>query len=301
MSCIAEKNQAKPFVKWAGGKSQILDKIRTNYPTKLGKEINKYAEPFIGGGAVLFDILNKHVLDKVYIGDINRELICTYITIRDDVANLIDLLRELEATYLAADTLSRKHIYYQNRERFNILKTEFADPVELAAFFIFLNRTCFNGLYRVNSKGGYNVPQGSYKNPCICDESNLKAVSEKLQCVEIVHGDYRLAENFIDDKTFVYFDPPYRPLSTTSSFTSYSQDGFNDKAQECLALFIDKLSEKGAHVLASNSDPKNVDVNDNFFDTLYAKHRILRIEASRAINSISSKRGKISELLIANG
>jgi DNA adenine methylase len=294
------KDCAKPFIKWAGGKSQVLSEIRAKYPPELGKKIKKYVEPFVGGGAILFDILNDYSLDEIYISDINRELIYTYVTLRDNPFDLVEILQKIEAEYLAANEKTRKNIFYNNREKFNILKLEDGTSVELAALFVFLNRTCFNGLYRVNSSGGYNVPQGRYRNPCICDEQNLKKVSSKLQGVTMVHGDYRLAENFIDEKTFAYFDPPYRPLSTTANFTSYTQDGFDDNAQAELASFIDKMTERGAYVLASNSDPKNTDANDNFFDNLYANHNILRIEASRAINSAGSCRGRIRELLIAN-
>ena len=211
------------------------------------------------------------------------------------------MLKECANEYLLADADKRKVIYYKNRDEFNKLKLAGNKALKLAALFIFLNRTCFNGLYRVNAKGKFNVPQGSYKNPCICDEVNLRAVSEKLNGVKIVCGDYKLASNFIDSKTFAYFDPPYRPLTTTANFTSYAQDGFDDKAQSELAKFIDCISEKGAYVVASNSDPKNVDKFDDFFDRLYSRHSILRIEASRAINSNGAKRGKINELLIANG
>ena len=292
---------AKPFIKWAGGKGQILNEIRKKYPATLGKSINKYVEPFIGGGAVLFDVLNNFNLDAVYISDINKELTHTYITIRDSVDDLSCVLSEYEKEYLPADTDTRKDIYYEKRELFNALKKSNDKPLELAALFIFLNRTCFNGLYRVNAKGGFNVPQGSYKNPCIFDESNLRIVSQKLQGITIVCGDYKLAADFIDDKTFAYFDPPYRPLSPTANFTTYAQDGFCDTAQMELASFIDNMSEKGAFIVASNSDPKNVDEQDNFFDELYAAHKISRIQASRAINSNSAKRGKVRELLIANG
>jgi len=291
---------AKPFVKWAGGKGQLLKEIRKKYPAELGRRINKYAEPFIGGGAVLFDVLNHYTLDEVYISDINQELIHAYITIRDCVDELIQTLQEYEIEYLPANIDERKAIYYENRNKFNKLKLAGDRSPELAALFIFLNRTCFNGLYRVNAKGDFNVPQGSYKNPCICDEINLRTVSKKLCGVNIVCGDYKLASDFIDSKTFAYFDPPYRPLSTTANFTAYAQDGFDDTAQAELAEFIDSISEKGAYVVASNSDPKNVDKFDDFFDNLYSRHSILRIEASRAINSNGAKRGKVSELLIVN-
>ena len=291
---------AKPFVKWAGGKGQILNEIRKKYPTDLGRRINKYAEPFIGGGAVLFDVLNNFNLDEIYISDINKELTHTYITIRDCIDELCQVLLAYEKEYLSADTDMRKDIYYDKRELFNVLKKCDNKPLELAALFIFLNRTCFNGLYRVNSKGGFNVPQGSYKNPCILDENNIRTVSQKLQGITIVCGDYKLAADFIDDKTFAYFDPPYRPLSTTANFTAYAQDGFCDTAQAELASFIDDMSVRGAYIVASNSDPKNVDEQDEFFDILYAAHQISRIQASRAINSNGAKRGKVRELLIAN-
>ena len=289
---------AKPFVKWVGGKSQLLNEIRSKYPAGLGKQINKYAEPFVGGGAILFDVLNRYSLDSIYISDINRELIHTYTTIRDSVNDLIELLSVFRKEYSSSDDVTRKAIYYAKRDRFNALKLMQNNSLELAALFIFLNKTCFNGLYRVNASGAYNVPQGSYKKPCICDEDNLRAVSSKLQNVTIVNGDYKMASDFIDDSTFAYFDPPYRPLSATSSFTSYAQEGFDDSAQAELARFIDEMSEKGAYVLASNSDPKNTSATDDFFDRLYSKHLIIRIEANRAINSIGDGRGRIKELLI---
>jgi len=291
---------AKPFVKWAGGKSQILSAIRAQYPAGLGGQINKYAEPFVGGGAVLFDMLNNYKLDEIYISDLNYELIHTYIEIRDNVNELTEFLRGLSSHYLSAGDSGRKEIYYSNRGKFNALKLADHHGIELAALFIFLNRTCFNGLYRVNTKGEYNVPQGSYKNPCICDEANLLAVSRKLQGVSIVHGDYKLSQTFIDERTFAYFDPPYRPLSATSSFTSYAQEGFNDEAQAELAQFIDEMIDIGACVVASNSDPRNVDEGDDFFDVLYARHNISRITASRSINSVGNGRGRIHELLITS-
>ena len=294
-------NIAKPFVKWAGGKGQILKEIRKKYPVGLGRDINRYAEPFIGGGAVFFDVLNQHTIYEAYISDINQELIHTYVMIRDCMDVLVHVLKEYENEYLSASTVERKAIYFEKRDKFNKQKLNRDKSLELAALFIFLNRTCFNGLYRVNDKGGFNVPQGNYKNPSICDEQNLRAVSKKLKGVKIVCGDYKLAADFIDDKTFAYFDPPYRPLTTTASFTSYAQDGFDDAAQAELAKFIDNMSERGAYVVASNSDPKNIDRLDDFFDRLYSRHSILRIEAIRAINSNGAKRGKISELLIANG
>ncbi|MDR0861790.1 MAG: DNA adenine methylase [Oscillospiraceae bacterium] len=291
----------KPFLKWAGGKGQLLGAIRAKYPAELGADVTKYAEPFVGGGAVLFDILESYRLNEIYISDINRELILTYTTLSDNADALIAALSDMERAYLSASEEARKAMYYAKRDRFNALKTERSESVELAALFVFLNKTCFNGLYRVNAKGAFNVPQGSYRNPTICDADNLRAVSEKLQGVTIVCGDYALSRGFIDEHTFAYFDPPYRPLTATSSFTAYSQDGFGDAEQTELARFIDEMTERGAWVVASNSDPKNADENDDFFDRLYRRHTITRIDATRAINSISSGRGRVSELLIARG
>jgi len=290
----------KPFLKWAGGKAQALGSIRMKYPAGLEKKIYKYAEPFVGGGAVLFDILSNYSMSEIYISDINRELMLAYLTIRDNVNELITCLKSFEDTYLPADEQERKDFYYCSRARFNDLKLSKSDSPELSALLILLNRTCFNGLYRVNSRGEFNVPQGTYKNPCICDEDNLYAVSRKLQDVQIICGDYTESREFIDENTFVYFDPPYRPLTATSRFTAYTQDGFGDKEQIELARFIDEISECGAYAVASNSDPRNADQNDSFFDDLYAKHHIFRISAARNINSAGNGRGRINELLIAS-
>lgn len=256
-----EEKSAKPFLKWAGGKGQLLKEIESYYPFESGK-ITKYAEPFVGGGAVLFDILNKFDLEQVYISDINAELINTYCTIRDDIDALIERLWALQNEYVPLDTDKRREYYTAKRERFNALKadsTECADT-EKAALMIFLNKTCFNGLYRVNKKGLFNVPMGAYKNPLICDETNLRAVSEKLSGVNIVCGDYRESAEFIDEKTFAYFDPPYRPLTDTASFTAYTENAFDDNAQIELAHFVDAMHEKGARVVVSNSDKKGVRV-----------------------------------------
>ena len=291
--------ESKPFLKWAGGKGQLLKEISKYYPF-ADSAITKYAEPMIGGGAVLFDILNKFNLKDVYISDSNFELINSYITVRDNVEELIHILTKLQTEFIPLDEENRKEYYYEKRERFNLLKAEKKEGVELASLMIFLNRTCFNGLYRVNKKGQFNVPMGSYKNPLICDERNLREVSKKLRGINIVCGDYSKAESFIDEHTFVYIDPPYRPLSQTASFTSYTEVVFNDAQQIELAKFADKIAKKGARVLLSNSDPKNADEKDNFFDELYSNYKITRVNAARMINSDSKNRGKIKELLISN-
>ena len=293
-------NEAKPFLKWAGGKGQLLSEIGKYYPFAEKKHIKKYAEPFVGGGAVLFDVLNKHTVDEVYISDINAELINTYITIRDNSDELISRLKAMESDYLVKDADARKKTYLEARARFNALKRDGIRDAEAATLMIFLNRTCFNGLYRVNKAGDYNVPMGAYKNPQICNEDNLLNVSKKLQNANIVCGDYKDSASFIDDKTFVYFDPPYRPLTKTANFTSYTEQLFDDNKQLELANFVQDLDNKGALIVISNSDPKNTDENDNFFDDAYSKQNIRRVAANRMINRNSDARGKINELLITN-
>ncbi|MDR0521408.1 MAG: Dam family site-specific DNA-(adenine-N6)-methyltransferase, partial [Planctomycetaceae bacterium] len=267
----------RPFIKWVGGKNQLLPEIHKVYPEGLGSTYTKYAEPFVGGGAVLFDILNRYDLQEIYISDINRELMLSYQIIRDNVKKLIPLLQTLQDQFIPLDTDNRKEFYYKKRKQFNSLKQSnktLTEQIETAALFIFLNKTCFNGLYRVNQNGQHNVPMGSGNAPTICDADNLTAVSARLQNVCIISGDYQLAEWFIDEKTFVYFDPPYRPLTATAAFTTYSEVPFDDAEQKRLADFVTKMSRRGAKVVVSNSDPKNADENDNFFDKLYIGSRI---------------------------
>ncbi|OFL33423.1 N-6 DNA methylase [Fusobacterium sp. HMSC064B12] len=296
-----DRIECKPFIKWVGGKGQLLSEINKLYPVELGKNINKYAEIFLGGGAVLFDILSKYKLDEVYISDKNLELINTYKSIRDNVDILIKSLKEMEEQYIPLNNEDRKIYYYEKREEYNSLKINSeVNNIEKAILFIFLNKTCFNGLYRVNKKGKFNVPMGAYKKPKICDEENLKNVSLTLRNVKIVYADYRESEKFIDDKTFVYIDPPYRPLNITSSFTSYTENDFNDKEQIELVEYINVLNKKGAKIVISNSDPKNNDIDDNFFDKLYKNYNINRVKATRMLNSNASLRGAINELLITN-
>ena len=289
---------AKPFIKWVGGKSQLLDEIREKYPSK----IEKYCEPFVGGGAVLFDILNKFQPKEVLINDINEELINTYVQIKNNCYEMIDGLSEIQRIYKSHTQEENKDFFYEKRSRYNEIKINGnkAENLEKAVLFIFLNKTCFNGLYRVNSKGAFNVPFNNAKNPLLCDEENLFACSKLLQNVEMTAGDYKECKNFIDNKTFVYIDPPYRPITKTSAFTSYSENGFSDKDQVELGNFLTEISNNGAEVLASNSDPKNTDENDNFFDNLYSHFEIERVSASRMINSNAKKRGEINEILISN-
>ena len=292
--------QLKPFVKWVGGKSQLVNELEKMIPTDGEKVLTRYIEPMVGGGALLFYVLSKYEFEQVYISDINSELINAYNTIKNNADALISKLKEMQFLFWSMDENGRKYYYYSSRERFNNLELNESNSIEKAALFIFLNKTCFNGLYRVNRKGQFNVPMGAYKNPCICDEENLRNVSKALQNVDIVCGDYSLSKSVIDKDSFVYFDPPYRPISETSSFTSYNIDVFDDNEQIRLAHFIDEINETGAKIVLSNSDPQNVNKEDTFFEDLYKSYKIKRTDASRMINSKSDGRGKIKELIICN-
>lgn len=288
----------KPFIKWAGGKSQLLGEIRKKYP----RNIKKYCEPFVGGGAVLLDILGNFTLDEVMVNDINFDLINTYNQVKNNVEELVLILSEMQRAFCESNTEERKKIYLNKRARYNALKVNNSENccIEKASLFIFLNKTCFNGLYRVNRNGLFNVPMGSYKNPSICDADNLLKISKLLHNVKINCGNYTECLNFIDEETFVYIDPPYRPLSVTSSFTSYNENDFNDEEQIALVKFIDEITSKKAKVVVSNSDPKNTNEDDDFFDNLYSSYTINRVTAKRMINSKGNSRGCINELLICN-
>jgi DNA adenine methylase len=315
--------KAKPFLKWAGGKTQLLPVIHERIPKEVAGTVKYYVEPFVGSGAVLFDLLQseEYKFEKAYIWDVNHELVNVYNVIKSkSVSLLIEVLEEKDAEFNGTDDKDiRKKIYSRTRDKFNNELELFDNEntpkefyVERAAEFIFLNRTCFNGLYRVNKAGKYNVPMGDYKSPKICDKENLLAVHEALENVEINLGDFRESqatiENIIEsgEKVFVYFDPPYRPLNASSSFTSYSKFDFNDDNQKELAGYYKELDKLGAHLMLSNSDPHNIDETDDFFDDLYKenldgrKNNIYRIPARRNINSKGDKRGHINELLITN-
>ena len=291
------KKNAKPFLKWAGGKTQLISEIEKNLPDQI---MDTYIEPFVGSGAVLFWVLNKFLqLKRVVVNDINEDLINAYKTIQSTPRELISTLEILQYEYHSLENTDdkKKEYYYKNREIFNNRKQ---NKTEHSALFIFLNRTCFNGLYRVNRKNEFNVPIGSYKKPTICDKSNILAVSEALQKVELLCGDFEQTANYTTSNTFFYFDPPYKPLSETSSFNSYVKDEFNDGEQIRLKRFCDKLDRLGHRWILSNSDVKGQNPTDNFFDELYSDFTIKRVDAKRSINSNPEKRGFLKELLITN-
>lgn len=297
---------AAPVLKWAGGKGQLLPQLRGRYPQGLEPgTLTTYIEPFFGGGAVFFDLLKSYPgLEHIYLCDANPELIVLYRVIQQDVDALVTAASDLEARYLALDEAGRKAFFYELRAAFNREHDSFAFGVYSAAWVshaaktLFLNKTCFNGLFRVNRKGHFNVPHGRYKNPNVLNEPRLRAVSAALQRAEIRLGDFAQIAELADDQTFIYYDPPYRPISETATFTAYT-GAFGDDAQRRLAALYRELDRRGAKQLLSNSDPTNY-VADPFFDDLYEGFCIERISANRMINAKASKRGAVREILVRN-
>jgi DNA adenine methylase len=300
---------ARPFLKWAGGKTQLLDEFSKHLPAGLEDgNITRYVEPFIGGGAFFFYLNQRFSFEKCTIGDVNEELVLVYRVVKRSVKKLIGELSILKSEYFPKNQDERELFYYEVRDLCNkeLPELDFRSysfgSVKRAARIIFLNRTCFNGLFRVNRNGEFNVPFGDYKNPDILNEGNLTAVAVLLKNTNtrIMSGDFTECRDAVDDRTFVYLDPPYRPLSQTSSFTSYSRDGFSDTDQRRLADFFKDLDAQGAKVMLSNSDPRNEDASDTFFDDLYAGYTIKRVPARRLINSNGALRGNIDELIVTN-
>ena len=293
---------AKPFLKWAGGKRQLISEIEKRLPSEIN-EVETYVDPFIGGGALLFHMLENYNFKQIHISDINLELVLCYRQLQSSVNDVISSLEKLVDEF-PSTTEERSDYFYKIRDLWNSnLDIESMTDEERSsrvAQMIFLNKTCFNGLFRLNRSGKFNVPTGRYKNPSFPSAESLKEVNQALKGVIIHHASYEKCLEWVDDKSFVYFDPPYRPLSKTSSFISYSKGDFNDDNQAELASLTKELHKKNVSFLLSNSDPKNTVKDDEFFDELYSDFQIDRVFASRAINSNPDRRGKISELLIKN-
>lgn len=292
--------KAKPFIKWVGGKGQLIEQLDEQLPADFGSwEDVTYIEPFVGGGAMLFYMLQQYPnIHHAVINDINPDLTTCYRTVRDMPEQLITSLTDIQGAYNALETEeARKDFFLTVRDRYN---EKNLDPLENTTKFFFLNRTCFNGLYRVNKRGLFNVPFGKYINPQIFDAATIRKDSELLQHVEIMTADFEATLNYAQGNTLFYFDPPYRPLSDTSSFNDYAKEAFNDDAQIRLKEYCDRINEAGFHFMLSNSDCKGKNEKDNFFDVLYGAYNIERVWASRSINSNPSKRGKLTEILVHN-
>ncbi len=281
---VISKPRAAPFVKWAGGKSQLLAQYDAYFPDEIQ---GKYIEPFVGGGAIFFWLYNKGSLNNdAVLNDLNEELMKCYVVIRDDVEALIEALRPHE------EKKSSKRYFYKVRkwDRDPDFLSKY-DRVQRAARIIYLNHTCYNGLYRVNSKGQFNVPFGGYKNPTVLDEENLRAVSQALQGVELHNQDFAMVLDWAKPGDFIYFDPPYQPLSTTSNFTSYTKENFDLREQKRLADVFKALAFRGCYVALSNSYTEGI-------EKLYQGFHLEVVEAARAISCKADGRGKIKEYLV---
>lgn len=301
-------NEVRPILKWAGGKSKLIPQLEEKFPIELKKnEIKTYIEPFVGGGAMLFYLAGRYNFEKIVINDINSGLTLTYRVVKDNLEELMNVLEKLQNDFNHLQSQEEKKEFYLNiRELFNKSKNDI-DYVNIdkagiihAAHMIFLNKSCFNGLYRENKKGGFNVPFGQKNIVNTFDRKNIINVSNLLKNAIILNGDFEGVEEHIDDHTFIYMDPPYRPLNATSNFKDYSKEEFNDESQIRLANFCNNINRKYVKLMLSNSDPKNSDESDIFFDKLYKEFNIHRVCAARSINSNGSGRGKVSEILVTN-
>lgn len=295
--------EAKPFLKWAGGKGQLISQLEHHLPLDLKEQEFTYIEPFVGGGALLFYMLQHFPnIKRAVINDVNTYLITAYQVIKNTPDDLIERLADLEEQYFSlVEEVEKKKFYLQVRDIFNNDKL---DDIDRSKYLIFLNRTCFNGLYRVNAKGKFNVPFGRHLHPTICNAEVIKADSQVLNRVEMVilNGDFGMTQKYMSDGyNFFYFDPPYRPLNATSSFNSYSKEDFNDDEQIRLRDYCAFLNENpNVKWMLSNADCSAKNPDDTFFEKIYADFSINRVYASRAINANPSKRGKLTELLIKN-
>lgn len=298
---------ARPFVKWVGGKGQLISQLDAKLPEEVRTgTVTSYIEPFVGGGAFFFHIAHNYPIKRFVLADNNPDLILAYWTIRERVGPLITSLHDLHHRYLRLSEQRRQEFYYRLRNEFNGQKskidlTQFSDAwIERTTQLIFLNKTCFNGLFRVNSQGLFNVAFGRYDNPRISDPDNLIQVSKTLRSAEILLADFEQVLEFVQPNSFVYLDPPYRPLTETANFTGYSPNTFTAIDQHRLAMICRRIDERGAKVLLSNSDPANIDPEDKFFEETYPGFRIVTATANRMVNCRADRRGKVSELFIMN-
>lgn len=290
------------------GKSQLLDQFSKYYPARLKeKKIKRYIEPFVGAGAVFFELNSIYNFNKVILNDINPEIILCYKVIKENVYGLMESLNQLKNIYMNLDTIENKSkFYYKIRDEFNEEKITInyikynSNWIQHASQFVFLNKTCFNGLYRVNKNGKFNVPFNKSKTPKFFNEENLLNINKSLQNTILTYGDFQSVMEYVDKDTFLYIDPPYRPLNKNLNFNGYSEKTFNDESQIRLANWIKKINDMSATFMLSNSDPKNISEDDNFFDELYKEFKIYRISANRMINCKGDARKKVSELLVTN-
>jgi len=287
---MSKNKQVKPFLKWVGGKTKLLSELEKKLPKKLINKKFNYVEPFLGGGAVFFHLVQKFNIEKAYLNDLNSKLIDVYEDVRDKNTELIQQLKKLESDYYKSN--NKKSFFLNQRERFNSSKKS----PQKSALFIFLNKTGFNGMYRENSKGEYNIPFGQMKTPVICNKDLLEKTGKLLKDKEVIFSSKNFEKVVADDKeVFYYLDPPYRPISKTSSFTNYTKSNFNDKTQYLLKEYCDKIDKKGGLFMQSNSYSE-----DGFFQKLYYNRKINNLKVMRTISADGNKRKKVKEIIVKN-
>lgn len=294
----------KPFVKWAGGKGKLLKTLEANLPTDfIEKKEVTYIEPFVGGGAMLFYMLEHYPnINRVIINDINPALINCYRRIRNNHNTLVRELKKIHDMYYTLESYEqRKELYYRLREEYNQMAVATRNTIRAAALFLFFNKTCFNGLYRENNKGGFNVPFGRYANPTICNEQVISDVHDALQRVEITLGNYTDIMQLVnwEEYNFFYFDPPYRPLLGANNFKQYTLNAFNDPEQEELKIFCDEINEHGGFFMLSNSDSE-IAPGENYFEKLYKAYNVQKVYAPRIINAYKPGVQMTKEILVKN-
>ena len=287
---MVQNLNVKPFLKWVGGKRKLIPQLEVKFPAYIKNNEFTYVEPFLGGGAMFFYLISKYSIKKAYLNDLNDKLIDCYQNIRDHGDNLVGQLKKLEKDYYSSK--DKKLFYLERREEYNNSNLS----VNKSALLIFLNKTGFNGMYRENSKGEYNIPFGEMNNPLICNSELILNISNILNNNDVEFSSKSFENILINEKNiFYYLDPPYRPISKTSDFTSYTKNKFDDELQIKLKKYCDKINEKDNFLMQSNSFSE-----DNFFQKLYSEMNIKKIYASRSISADGSKRGKAKEIVITN-
>ncbi len=286
---MSKNIQVKPFLKWVGGKTKLLSEIEKNLPKNLIKKSFNYVEPFLGGGAVFFHLIQKFNIEKAYLNDLNEKLIDVYKDVRDNKNELINELEKIQKDYY---NTNKKMFFLDKRNEFNAIKKS----IKKSAIFIFLNKTGFNGMYRENSKGEFNIPFGQMKKPLICNKDGLEKTSNLLNDNDIAFSSKSFNKLIpTEQDTFYYLDPPYRPISKTSSFTDYTKSSFNDTTQRSLKEYCDKIDKSGSFFMQSNSYS-----DDGFFQKLYKNRKINNLKVTRTISADGNKRNKVKEIIIKN-
>ena len=288
----------RPLVKWPGGKARLVPLLRSHFPADIASR-TQYVEPFLGGGALFLSLLGEQAFSRYLVSDINDRLMALYATVRDEPAGVVSTLEFWQAVYAGQTSERRAEDYRLRRERFN---ARTSGPVEQAALFLYLNRTCFNGLYRENHSGGFNAPFGRPEKPRLLDRENLQAVGSALRSdgVTLRTASFLDLEDSVEDGAFLFSDSPYVPLRSEVGYTTYKLDAFGSEDQVALRDFLVRLGDRGVKWLMSNSDPHNTDPEDDTLDELYAGFNIRRIEAGRSIGAAAGTRGKVSEILVSN-